>query len=98
MEPLVMSQQAIDATVATIQQILERDYPHLEWRVRFTPAAPAEHDADPWVVVHARTRDFQYRCRVGRPWTLVAASPTLESLVAELAAEAQRTLAQLAAR
>ena len=89
--------KAIDATVAKMQQILERDYPHLEWRVRFTPAAPAEHPANPWVVVHARTRDFQYHCRVGRSWTLVAASPTLERLVAELAAEAERALAQLAA-
>ena len=91
------NEQAINATIATMQQILERDYPHREWRVRCTPASSAAQAAEAWVVVHARTRDFQYRCRVGRPWTVVAASPTLERLVAELAAEAERALAQLAA-
>ena len=94
---MIHDEHVSDATVATMQQILERDYPHLEWRVRCSPPSGAVRAEDAWVVVHARTRDFQYRCRVGRSWTRVAASPTLESLVAELAAEAQRSLAQLAA-
>ena len=91
------NEQAINATVATMQQILERNYPHLEWRVRFTPAAPAEHHADPRVFVHARTRDFRYRCRVDRPWTDIETGTTLGLLVADLAAEAEGVLAQLAA-
>ena len=94
---MIHNEHVIDATIATMQQMLDRDYPHLEWRVRVTPAPPAEQQSAPWVVVHARTRDFQYRCRVARPWTVVAASPTLERIVAELAAEAERTLAQLGA-
>ena len=94
---MTYNENVIDATIATMQQILERNYPHREWRVRVSPAPPADHHADPWVVVLARTRDFQYRCRATRPWTLVAASPTLEIIVAELAAEAERALAQLAA-
>ena len=89
--------KAIDATVAKMQQNLDRDYPQLEWRVRFSPPSSAAQAAEAWVFVHARTRDFQYRCRVGRPWSAVAASPTLARIVADLAAEAERALAQLAA-
>ena len=91
------NEKAIAATVATMQQILERDYLHLEWRVRFSPPSSAAQAGEVWVFVHARTRDFQYRCRVGRPWSAVAASPTLARIVADLAAEAERALAQLAA-
>ena len=92
-----MTQTAIATSLAQIQQLLERDYPHLEWRVLFNPA-PAEQTAtEPWLFVHARTRDFRTRCRVGRPWTVVAASPTLRMLVAELAAEAEQALVQASA-
>ena len=92
-----MINKDIEATVVQLQQLLERDYARLEWRV-LVGSSPSPADShDPWVFVHARTRDFQYRCRVGRPWTAIAASPTLEGLVTDLAAEAERLLAQQAA-
>ena len=92
-----MINKDIEATVAQLQQLLERDYARLEWRVLVRAAPSPAESHDPWVFVHARTRDFQYRCRIGRPWTAIAASPTLGELVTELAAEAERLLAQQAA-
>ncbi len=92
-----MTNKDIEAMVAQMQQLLERDYARLEWRVRVGPVPRPAESHDPWVFVHARTRDFQYRCRVGRPWTAIAASPTLGELATELAAEAERLLAQQAA-
>ena len=92
-----MASKGIETTVAQMQQLLERDYPRLEWRVLVGPSPNPEEPTDPWVFVHARTRDFRYRCRVGRPWTTVMAAPTLRLLVAELAAEAEQHLAEQAA-
>ncbi len=89
-----MTQKAIETTLARLQQLLERDYPHLEWRVRFAPAPTGQPAAAATVAVSARTRDFRSRHRLERPWAAVAASPTLEALVAEIAAEAERVLAQ----
>ncbi len=74
-----------------------RDHARLEWRVMVSPTPPDGTAKEPWVFVHARTRDFRYRCRVGRPWTTVMATPTLTLLVAELAAEAEQQLAEQAA-
>ncbi len=88
-----MTQKAIETTLAKIQQLLERDYPHLEWRVRFHPAGTEEPAREATLAVSARTRDFRSRCRVDRRWTTIAASPTLEVQVAEIAAEVERVLA-----
>ena len=79
-----------------MQQLLERDYARLEWRVLVGPSPSQGEAQDPWVFVHARTRDFRFRCRVGRPWTTVMAAPALTLLVAELAAEAEQRLAEQA--
>ena len=87
------TQKTIDATVATMQAILDREYPHLEWRVLVRQEPPETPGSAPWLYVHARTRDFRTRSRVGRPWTIVAATSNLQLLVAELAAEAEQALA-----
>ena len=92
-----MSQQTIDDAVAHIQQILDRDYAHLDWRVLASPPTSSEPDDEPVVSVHARTRDFRSRCRIARPWSRVLAAPTLRLLVAEVAAEAEQTLAEQSA-
>ena len=88
-----MTNKDIEAMAAQLQQLLERDYARLEWRVLVgsSPSPAASHD--PWVFVHARTRDFQYRCRVGRPWARVQGARSLRLLVADLAAEAEQRLA-----
>ncbi len=91
-----MTQKAIDTSLAQIQQLLERDYPHLEWRVRFHPAGTEEPAAEATLAVSARTRDFRHRHRVERPWSALMPGSTLEDLVAEIAAEAERVLAQQA--
>ncbi len=85
--------RTIDATAAEIQQVLERDYAHLEWRVLVSPAPHGQVATEPVIHVHARTRDFRYRCRVSRPWPVVRAASTLRLLVAELAGEAEQLLA-----
>ena len=86
----------MNAMVAQLQQMLEREYPQREWRV-LAGAPPAAGEADePWVFVHGRTRDFRYRCRVGRPWVAVRRARSLRLLVAELAAEAEQHLADQA--
>ncbi len=92
-----MSQPAIDTAIATLQQIFDRDYVHLEWRVLASPPVNAESDDQAIVYVYAGTRDFRYRCQVARPWTTVAAAPTLRLFVAKVAAEAERRLADQAA-
>ncbi len=92
-----MSQQALNDTVATIQQILDRDYVHLEWRVLTSPPVSTGVEDELVLYVHARTRDFRSRCRVARAWSAVLAAPTLRLLVADVAAEAERTLAEQAA-
>ena len=89
-----MSDTEIEATAARMQQILEREYAHLEWRVLVSPAAQDRDRDEPAIFVHTRTRDFRYRCRIGRVWTAVVAAPTLRLLVADVAAEAERCLAQ----
>jgi hypothetical protein len=88
-----MTNKHIDATVAQMQQLLEQEYARLEWRVLLSPAPPDGTANEPWVFVHARTRDFRYRCRVGRPWALVQGARSLRRLVADLAAEAEQRLA-----
>ena len=88
--------KTIDATVAQMQQILDRNYAHLEWRVLAGPAPDGAGSTEPWVFVHVRTRDFRYRHRVGRRWSVIRHSPTLALMVAELATEAEHGLAQLA--
>ena len=85
--------QTIDATAAEMQQLLERDYAHLEWRVLASPAPHGTAATEHQIHVHARTRDFRYRCRVSRPWHVVRAASTLRLLVAELATEAEQLLA-----
>ncbi len=92
-----MSQPASDTAIATLQQILDHDYVHLEWRVLATPPVDTGPEDEAIVHVHARTRDFRHRCHVARPWTTVAAAPTLRLFVADVAAEAERTLAEQAA-
>ncbi len=89
-----MTPKAIEMTLTRIQELLEHDYPHLEWRVRFHPATTGQPAAEATIAVSARTRDFRSRHRLERPWAAVAASPTLEAMVAEIAAEAERVLAQ----
>ncbi len=89
------TQKTIDATVSKLQAILDRDYPHLEWRVLVRQEPPETPGGAPWLYVHARTRDFRTRSRVGRPWAIVSTSPALRLLVAELAAEAEAALAQV---
>ncbi len=91
-----MSQQTIDDAVAHIQQILDRDYAHLDWRVLASPPTSSEPDDEPVVSVHARTRDFRSRCRVARPWSMVLAAPTLRLFVADVAAEAELLLSNQA--
>ena len=88
-----MTTNDIDVTVAQMQQLLEREYAKLEWRVLVSPTRPDGTANEPWVFVHARTRDFRYRCRVGRPWALVQGARSLRRLVADLAAEAEQRLA-----
>ncbi len=76
-----------------MQQVLEREYGHLEWRVLVQPAPDAAPSAELWLFVHARTRDFRYGYRMGRSRTAVVAAPTLRFLVAELVVEVERRLA-----
>jgi hypothetical protein len=92
-----MTEQEIDATITHIQEILDRDYPHLEWRVLPSPPMPDGSSHARWLYVLARTRDFRYRCRVGRPLAVIAAASPLQLLVAELATEAEQRLADLTA-
>ena len=92
-----MTNKNIDATIAQIQQLLEREYATLEWRVMLGPPPTADAAHDRWVVVHARTRDFRFRCRVSRPWAVVRAARSLRGLLADVAAEAEQLLADQAA-
>ena len=73
--------------------MLERDYAQWEWRVLVGPTPAAGETDEPWVFVHGRTRDFRYRCRVGRPWSVVRGARSLRLLAAELAAEVEQYLA-----
>ena len=91
-----MIDKGIEAVVAQMQQLLERGYARLEWRVLVGSPPTADAVNDPWVFVHARTRDVRYCC-VGRPWAMIVAAPTLRRLVAELATEAEHLLADQAA-
>ena len=88
-----MTDKDIETAVAQMQQVLEREYSRLEWRVMVSPTPPDGTANEPWVFVHARTRDFRYRCRVGRPWALVQGARSLRRLVADLAAQAEQRLA-----
>ena len=87
-----MTDKDKDATAAQLQQLLEQAAPHLEWRVRVssTPRGAAAHERE--IVVHARTRDFRYRCRVSRPWARVQGTRSLRRLVSDVAAEAEQLL------
>ena len=87
-----MTPKAINTTLAKIQQLLERDYPHLEWRVRFNPATTGRPAGEATIAVSARTRDFRSRHRIEHRWAAVAATPTLEGVVAEIAREAEEVL------
>src|SRR5580765_6630993 len=79
-----MTQQQFDGIIAQIQEILDRDYPGFEWRVLPSPPTSDTSPRTRWVYIHARTRDFRYRCRVGRPWTVIAsASPLHKELTLE---------------
>ena len=81
-----MTDKDKDATAAQLQQWLEQAYAHREWHVRVNPPPRgAAHAAE--IVVHARTRDFCYRCRVNRPWARVQGTRSLRHLVADVAAE-----------
>ena len=92
-----MTNKDIDTAVAQLQQVLDRDYAHREWRVLVGPLPSGADIDEPWVFVHGRTRDFRYRCRVGRSWSMVRAAPSLRLLVAELAADVEHCLADQAA-
>ncbi len=92
-----MTNKDIDATVAQMQQLLEQEYASLEWRVMVRPPPTADAANDTLVFVHARTRDFRFRCRVDRPWAVVRAAGSLRRLVADVAAEAEQLLADQAA-
>lgn len=87
----------LDTLVARMQQVLERDYASLAWRVLVQAEPGAGADAEPWLFVHARTRDFRSGCRIGRSRTAVLQAPTLRFLVADLVAEVERRLADHAA-
>src|SRR3712207_8158186 len=50
-------------------------------RVLAGPPPTAGEANELWVFVHARTRDFRFRCRIGRPWATIMAAPTLTLLV-----------------
>ena len=89
--------RTIDGTAAEMQLLLEREYAHLEWRVLVSPAPHGKESTAPAIHMHARTRDFRYRCRVGRPWPVVCSARTLRLLVAELATKAEQLLAAQAA-
>ena len=91
-----MSMMDMDATVAQLQQVLEREYPQREWRVLVGSPPTAGEADESWVFVHGRPRDFRYRCRVGRPSSVVRRARSLDALVAELAAEAEQHLADQA--
>ncbi len=93
-----MSMQDTDQNtlVERMQQVLERDYAY-EWRVLVQAEPDAGASAEPWLFVHARTRDFRYGCRIGRSRMAVLQAPTLRFLVADLAAEVERRLADRAA-
>ena len=91
-----MTEQAIDDAVANIQQILDRDYVHLEWRVLTSPPVSTGVEDELVLYVHARTRDFRSRCHVARPWRVVLAAPTLRLFVADVAAEAELLLSNQA--
>ena len=91
-----MQNTELDTLVARMQQVLDRDYAHLEWKVLVLGAPRAETPNEPWVFVHARTRDFRYGCRIGRSRTAVVAAPTLRFLLAELVAEVEQRLAERA--
>lgn len=88
----------IDAPAVELQQVLVRDDAHLEWRVLVSPALRSTVAPEHQIHVHARTRDFRYRCRVSRPWDVVQATSSFRTLVAELACEAEQLLAAQAAR
>jgi hypothetical protein len=53
-----MGRQDTDLNIIAerMQQVLERDYAYVEWRVLVQPDA----DAEPWLFVHALTGDFRY--------------------------------------
>ena len=89
--------RTLDATAAEVQLLLERDYAHLEWRVLVSPTPGGKAATEHQIHVHARTRDFRYRCRVSRPWPVVRAASPLRLLVAEVAVEAEQLLAAQAA-
>jgi hypothetical protein len=91
-----MQDADLDTIAERMQQVLDRDYAHLAWRVLVQEAAGVEAAPDPWLVVHARTRDFRSGCRIGRSRTAVLQAPTLRFLAAELVAEVERRLANRA--
>ena len=76
-----------------LQQLLEREYGHLAWHVVVQAELGTGGTAEPWLFVHARTRDFRAGCRIGRAWSAVVKAPTLRFLAAELVAEAERRVA-----
>ena len=86
-----MQDTDLDTLVERMQQVLERDYAYLEWRVLVQAEPNAGGIAEPWLFVHARTRDFRYGCRIGRSRTAVLQASTLRFLVADLVAEAVST-------
>ncbi|MDP9314602.1 MAG: hypothetical protein M3R24_27610 [Chloroflexota bacterium] len=92
-----MQDTDLDTLVERMQQVLERDYAYLEWRVLVQAEAGVGASAEPWLFIHARTRDFRYGCRIGRSRTAVMQAPTLRFLVADLVAEVERRLADRAA-
>ncbi len=92
-----MQDTDLDTLVERMQQVLERDYAHLEWRVLVQAGPEGGSSAEPWFFVHARTRDFRYGCRIGRSRTEVLKAPTLRFLVADLVAEIERRMADRAA-
>jgi hypothetical protein len=91
-----MQDTDLNVIAERMQQVLERDYAYLEWRVLVQAESGAGADAEPCLFVHARTRDFRYGCRIGRSRTAVLQAPTLRFLVADLVAEVEGRLADRA--
>jgi hypothetical protein len=91
-----MQDTDLNVIAERMQQVLERDYAYLEWRVLVQAESGAGAFAEPCLFVHARTRDFRYGCRIGRSRTAVLQAPTLRFLVADLVAEVEGRLADRA--
>jgi len=86
-----MTRTAINATITLLQQVLDNDYGQFEWRVMLDPDAPA---SEPTLLIHARTRDFQRRCRLTRQLPHATDQLSLQHVVTGIITEADALLAR----